>query len=427
MTSRRHHGAKSNGTGDVQSPYRSPISLSNSVSQSTFPSAKSLLSKFIKPDTHFKPRHHHMQSVVSPKSLRHPQFGLKVSKSISISLKEPNFEIDSSKELSSIRQETGRTPQVERAVRGFQSETSSAKNSPKVKNFGELHKEQFESQVLSLELMLSDQLKAVNKNSSFPTSFESQFPIYEKVFQEVIDYDRQFGTLLAKIKAFYELWLRSFSQDGKNQPHEQCNELLKIAKQKLRLCAEEKKFMLRRIKNLSKETVEMNQNIEDLEAEKEDLKGKLENIKSIDLMELPKSEEAWKYLIVENQQFYQENRRLRRKLKAAEMQTDTLQLLVQRMRDRGFPIEELEERLISSLESSKVEDLEPITSGPAKVMETPASIPKLRLNDVKGFDSEIATTEHQDVGKVLDSLAQLDALEFSKMVATRETATLEDV
>ena len=299
----------------------------------------------------------------------------------------------------------------------------------------DFHREQFESQVISLELKLTEQLKTLNKSTTLPTSFETQFPIYEKVFQEIIDRDRQFGSLLIKIKVFYESWLKSFSRSGQNlaseQLFEQCGEQLRAARQKLKLCSEEKKLMLRRIGNLSKETVELNQSIEDLEGENEQLKAKLETIKSIDLAEFPKSDEAWKYLIVENQNYYQENRRLRHKVSVAESQADTLQVLVQRMRDRGFPIDELEERLFSSLENSKAEDLEPITTGPAKSMEKPTNVPKLRLAEVRNFEAERMTSaqeggDSREGDKALDSQGDPGLEEFNKMVQTRETVAPED-
>lgn len=440
MTSRRHPIPKSpnshiNQLPSPDLPFRSPISLSqaSSTSQPAFAATKSLLGKLFKPQA--RPRHQHVKTALSPKVGKSRKLDLKMSKSISMSLKEGNFEIDSSKELSAIRPDSGKTPRTDIRFKGFLAETSSIKSTPKVHSVGDYHKEQFDSQVISLELKLTEQLKALNKSTTLPTSFETQFPIYEKVFQEVIDRDRQFGSLLIKIKVFYESWLRSFSKNGKSlaseQLFEQCGEQLRAARQKLKLCSEEKKLMLRRIGNLSKETVELNQSLEDLEVENEQLKAKLEAIKSIDMAEFPKSDEAWKYLIVENQNYYQENRRLRHKIRVAESQADTLQLLVQRMGDRGFPIDELEERLLSSLENSKTEDLEPITTGPAKSMEKPKNVPKLRLAEVRNFEAERMTSaqEEGDSGeleKALDSQAEIGLEEFNKMVQTRETVAPED-
>jgi hypothetical protein len=352
-----------------------------------------------------------------------------------MSLKEAHFEIDSSKELSAIRPDLGKTPRTDLRFGGLLTESSSIKNTPKVQSMGDFHREQFESQVISLELKLTEQLKVLNKSTTLTTNFETQFPIYEKMFQEVIDRDRQFGSLLIKIKVFYESRLRAMSKTGTNvaaeQLFEQCAEQLKAAKQKLKQCSEEKKLMLRRIGNLSKETVEMNQNIEELELENEQLKGKLDTIKCIDIGEFPKNEDAWKYLIVENQNYYQENRRLRHKLRVVESQSDTLQLLVQRMRDRGFPIDELEERLFSSLESSKAEDLEPITTGPAKSMEKPTNVPKLRLAEVRNFEAERMTSAQEErssgeLEKEPDSQEEIGIEEFNKMVQTRETVVPED-
>ena len=456
MTTRRHHNSKSSGvpadllkSPEVRSPQRKVYVSSfigTSVSQPSLNMTKSLLDKFLKHQASTQPKHRAIKSVVSPKPAK-PRLSIaKSPKSMSLTLKDPQFEIDGSKELSVIR--SVRTPRTTASTfpqRGLFTESSSAKSTPQTQsthiNSECLHREQFESQVIQLEVKLTEHLKASNKNATLPGAFETQFPIYSEVFQEVIDRDRQFGSLLAKIRGFYEEWLKTFAKKEKNQAseklYEQCTEQLKAAKLKLKMHSEDKKLMLRRIGNLSKETLELSQNLEELELENEDLKAKLDRIRNVDLNEIPMTEEVWKYIVEENHSSRREVRRLRKKVKLANAENETLQTLITRMRDRGFPIEELEEPMFPDIEDSQVEDFEPIVTGPGKAMDKPRMVPMLRLKEVakENFETDRMSTTQQHQSQMHLSMEQqsfsqsMDVSgleELRKMGLTKETVVLND-
>ena len=343
---------------------------------------------------------------------------------MSMSIKDPLFDFDSSKEISVLRSKED-TVKSQKAATGLShrrklhADSEPTKLTPKplvsFPSSDRVNREQFESQVILLEVKLTEQLKKAHKASNAPLSFESQFPVYTQVFQDVIDRDKHFGSLLAKIKAFYDSWLISFSKhshdDAAGHLYEQCAEQLRAAKHKLKLCSEDKKLMLRRIGALSKETVELGQTLQEVEAENEQLKGKMEDIRKVEVGGMPKDDRAWKCLVVENRSYQAEIHRLRDKLKYSTCETDALQTLILRMKDRGFPIDELDDsqspRLTNS--NSDLDDAEPIVTGPEKRMEKPRHVPSLQLKGLGGVDEEGGTTQSKaTVDRGVDVQATID-------------------
>lgn len=243
--------------------------------------------------------------------------------------------------------------------------------------------ESWTSPVIELELQLTDKLKTLARETE-RDCVEAKWQLYSEIFQQVIDRDKQFGTLLVKIKSFYEARLLSVAQN--TAPDKLLNaysEELKSARRKLQCYREERKLMLRKIEKLSKETLELGRQLEECEEDYERLKEKLEYIGTVDLEEMTFDETTWKYLVVENQSYHELFRKMQSEFKTAKAQEDHLLLLVQHMKDRGYPVEDLEKQLFPLQGEEEVaeeeEDLEPIVVEPEKRRPKPKIVPRLQL------------------------------------------------
>lgn len=242
--------------------------------------------------------------------------------------------------------------------------------------------EHFGSEVLALEMMLTERLRQVTKDGEQTDLFEAQFQLYSDVFQQVIDKDKRFGSLLLKIKGFYETWLHAFMQQSSEKLIAQYAEQLKQAKKKIQQYHEEKKQMLRKIEKLSKESLELSRKLDECEDDYDHLKQKLEYISSFDLEEVSLDEKTWKYLVVENQGYHELFKKMQVEFKSAKDEQERLLTFIQRMKDRGFPVEELEDRYEE--EEDDEDDMEPLASGPDKKMQKPKNVPRLRLDVLQG-------------------------------------------
>jgi hypothetical protein len=141
--------------------------------------------------------------------------------------------------------------------------------------------------------------------------------------------------------------------------------------------------MLRKIEKLSKETLELGRQLEECEEDYERLKEKLEYIGNVDLEEMTFDETTWKYLVVENQSYHELFRKMQSEFKAAKSQEDHMMLLMQHMKDRGYPVEELEKELFPMQREEETaeeeEDLDPIIVEPEKRRPKPKNVPRLQL------------------------------------------------
>ena len=64
--------------------------------------------------------------------------------------------------------------------------------------------QKFSSDALELEINLTERLKEFNKTESPYVMTNDKFSVYQKIFSEVIDRDKNFGSLLMKIKGVYD-------------------------------------------------------------------------------------------------------------------------------------------------------------------------------------------------------------------------------
>ena len=259
--------------------------LQNATSHQSLSVSKSLLDKFLSVKNEKSGKHKSTKSLISPKLTEAE--GLKKGKVMKLALKRPGKLKCQSVSISTFRSKPesfGSPKSVKASERHLNPfiDNSSVKATPKTTgstlSIGSSHGEHFDSEVLQLELLLTDKLKGLNKNADNKDFFETQFLLYSQIFQDIVDRDKKFGSLLLKIKNVYEMWIRTFVSE-KNEDSEGIlkiySEQLKQTKFKLQKCREEKKSVLRKVERLSKETFELSQKIEEIEQENEYLHSKL--------------------------------------------------------------------------------------------------------------------------------------------------------
>lgn len=343
-----------------------------STSQQSLSVSKVLIEKLKKLEGSQKPVHRHTASDASIKqSVPKSKSSLAPSKSpVSVS-SQHSYPLKSRE-----------THLVARSISEITTPTSQTQTRSNMKE--DARTETWGSGVIELELRLTDRLKTLAKDSDLADSFEAKFPLYSEIFKEVIDRDKNFGTILLKIKDFYEERLRTSGQNPvSDKLAEAYAEQLRVARRKLMCYREERKLMLRKIEKLSKETLELGRQLEECEDDYDRLKEKLEYIGTVNLEEMSFDETTWKYLVVENQSYHELFRKMQAEFKAAKSQEDRLLLLIQRMKDRGYPVDDLEKELFPAQtddEGNEEEDLEPLTIEPEKTRPKPKIVPRLRLD-----------------------------------------------
>lgn len=248
--------------------------------------------------------------------------------------------------------------------------------------------EEFNSDVLELEMQLTSRLKELRKGSD--NRFDFECDAYRTVFQSVIDRDRKFGTILAKVKQFYEDCISALSKQSNATIVSQYAEELKAARVKLQANGEEKKVILRKLGKLSKETCELARKLETAEKNNEILTEKLKSIAVCSLTDIPRTDMMWKYLLVEN-------RSARRSLCKLEAECSALRAAVSRhsavlstLRSRGFPVDEVHTEASYCTDESS---FDPLPRTPEKALIKPQSVPSLNLDCLQSPLSSVLSRE----------------------------------
>ena len=346
---------KSSGSLAGSSKRKTPLKSSNvllnaTTSQQSLSFSKVLVDHFMKLETD--------HTSIDPK--KHPMVRRKTPVDGQKSLFKPCLKpADSSPLLFALSEAT--TPSAKEPMRSCQSVADG--------------NEHFSSDVVALEMLLTDRLRQLAKDGDQSAGLEKQSQLYSDVFQQVIDKDKRFGSLLLQIKAFYDTWLKTLLDQSNEKVISHYTEQLKQAKHKLQQYQEERKLLLRKIEKLSRESMDLGQKLEECEEDYDHLKQKLDTMSQVDLEDMALDEKTWKYLVVENQSYHELFKKMQGEFRSAKEEQERLLDVIGRMKERGFPVEEVEDR-----SEEDEEDMEPLASGPEKKMLKPKIVPRLRLD-----------------------------------------------
>ncbi|OMJ86237.1 hypothetical protein SteCoe_12302 [Stentor coeruleus] len=240
-----------------------------------------------------------------------------------------------------------------------------------------------------IEEKLNDNLKKL-KDKTLTTN---RFDIFRNVFTEIIENDDNYSTLLKKIKEVYEQKIKLNKIDASKDLIEKLKNEKKELKEKIASIKKDKKFLIKKIEKLVKENTELSRNLDDKEGRYVDLQDKILKLSNIDLEDIPKNDDSWKYLISENQHLHKVCEEMRKDIKDLSRKEKKLVKLVVAMKNRGFPIEDVyqedvhkeKKKRIFTCDEPVIDDTEneDLISGRPVEVKKPDFIPKLNLVEIE--------------------------------------------
>ena len=236
---------------------------------------------------------------------------------------------------------------------------------------------------------LEDRLKAASKINLLEGIKE-----YNNVFEYIIDKDSVYGHLLRKIKNALDEWSRIREKSIHNS--EALKKKLAEANQKIQVMAEDRKFLDRRIQQISQENLDLCKSIEESEASYTDIEERLLKITNFKLDNLERDENTWKALVLENISYNEICKKMREDIKNYRKKEKKLLSLIVAMKNRGYPVEEVYNHDVDKINKSIEENSESdrIVSGRAPEVAKPSNIPPLRMDkiDIESFSSSISNS-----------------------------------
>jgi hypothetical protein len=226
----------------------------------------------------------------------------------------------------------------------------------------------------------------------------NRFEAYQLAFEEIIEKDEVYGTLLKKIKEAYEQRMKFEKVDLSKDVIEKLKDEINGLREKLLKNKQQKKFLIKKIEKLAKENVEISRSLEDRESRYMDLQDKLIKLSKIEMEEVPTDENSWKYLVSENQHLIKVCEEMRKDIKHLSRKEKKLVRLVVALKNRGYPVEEVyqqdvhkeKKKRILTCDEPVVDDSEneDLVSGRPVDVKKPEIVPKLNLNELEESQEE---------------------------------------
>ncbi|OMJ94991.1 hypothetical protein SteCoe_1683 [Stentor coeruleus] len=163
--------------------------------------------------------------------------------------------------------------------------------------------------------------------------------IYEKMiefFSDVIDKDILFGSILRKIRSSYDITISKLN-----------SEIARL-KNYLETQTSEKQSYIRMLERISKENIELGNEVQRLESICSDLQNALDEIRNVKIDEMPKGVTEWKALVYENSQYSALVQNMKLDIKDYQFKEDQLIKLIDALKARGYPVDTVYEEEFQS-------------------------------------------------------------------------------
>ncbi|OMJ94472.1 hypothetical protein SteCoe_2377 [Stentor coeruleus] len=234
----------------------------------------------------------------------------------------------------------------------------------------------------------------------------SRFDIFRMAFTDIIENDDNYGNLLKKIKEAYEQRMKLDQIDTSKELVEKLKEEIRELREKVTSSKEDKKFLVKKIEKLAKENTELSRHLDDREGRYVDLQDKLIKLSKIDLEEIPKDDDSWKYLVSENQHLLKVCEEMRKDIKHLSRKEKKLVKLIVALKNRGYPIEDVYQEDVHKEKKKKVltcdepviddSENEDLVSGRPLDVKKPDFIPKLNLVEIEGSQESSASSSSSE-------------------------------
>jgi hypothetical protein len=238
--------------------------------------------------------------------------------------------------------------------------------------------------------MIEDRISESLKRMKDKQMVSARFEVFRTAFDEIIEQDENFGWLLRKVKEAYEQRIRTECGDVNKDSVVKLKEELRELREKMLTAKDEKKLLVKKIEKLAKENGELSRHLDDRESRYVDLQDKMMKLTKVDLDEVPKDDNSWKYIVSENQHLLKICEEMRKDIKHLSRKEKKLVKLVVALKNRGFPVEDVYQEDVHKVRIKKpltcdepvIDDSEneDLISGRPQPVSKPTFIPSLKLD-----------------------------------------------
>ena len=274
------------------------------------------------------------------------------------------------------------------------------------------------SNLEEMENAMGKALQALQK-----TDFRGMMRVYHRYFSDVIRTSGALSSLLSKFKEGYEALTEELLEKYNREVAKFQSEIIALQNNILKE-VEEKKSLMKKFEKLSRENIDLSHACENYEAKCNEYQEKLYDIANTKLDHYPPSQEAYRLLLSELDNYKGWKSKILRELRISQSKEKKLIQLVHALKKRGYPVEEVYNSEIrtpaatpklSVSRASEEGESERLVSGPPKERKRPECVPGLNLETV---EPDIDSDESEE-----DSSYQCTEMEFSLRKTLSDSST----
>lgn len=237
-----------------------------------------------------------------------------------------------------------------------------------------------------------------------PNDFKNITKTLEFYFNAILLRSDGLKNLLIKLKQAYERLIDDMQENLVKETARLQAEIINLQNNFIHE-AEERKTLIRKIDKLARENGDMGQQCEQYERKFVEFQEKLFDFANVDLEDFPPSENAWKLMNSELDHHRMWKKKWSRELQIAKIREQKLAKLVQAIKNRGFPVEEIynsEVRTPQVSQHTRTQDIDEnesvrLVSGRPSEVQRPQGVPAL---DLVGVEMDVTSESESDVSVV---------------------------
>jgi len=190
--------------------------------------------------------------------------------------------------------------------------------------------------ICKLEVKLKQMLDEIS-SSDLEEKKANTISAYENIFEKIIKKDKNFGSILSKVKTGLDHKVNNYKQKLKQENRQAAQSL----STQLKNYQTEKKVLSRKLEKLAVENSQLRQQIEAREEQLLDVQSRYLEIGEIDLEKVPRNQDSWDQLMGDNKFLSEACQDMRNKLKVHFFKEKKLMKFLKVIKEKGYPVEEL--------------------------------------------------------------------------------------
>ena len=224
-----------------------------------------------------------------------------------------------------------------------------------------------------------------------PGDYKAHAKVYSRFLTIVIARSTEFKGLLTHLMYGYEQLIDNMQEQFVREVAKLQSEIIGLQTGIIRE-ADERKLLLRKIDKLSRENLEMGQQCDNYDKRFTEFQDKLYDIANVDMEDFPPTENAWRLLNSELDHYRVWRKKWDRELHISQSREKKLSKLVQALKARGFPVEDVYNSEVRTpalsvhsavrREGDEDESVRLVEGRPSAV-QRPAGVPELDLATVE--------------------------------------------